>query len=105
MNIMKDTYTALRNAKLIKSGRQFSSIYVLRNANWFAYQKHNESDFSLASAIDCLRSVRKQIQRIEALNEVQTRALQAIEDRLSEFVQAITGLAMISGASSTSTVL
>jgi len=105
MKIMNDTYTELRNAKLIKSGRQFSSTYVLRNANWFAYQKHNGRDFSLGAAIDCLRSVRKQMQRTEALNEVQTRALEAIEDRLSEFVQAITGLAMISRTSSTSTVL
>jgi hypothetical protein len=68
MNIMTDTYTALRNAKMIKSGRQFSSTYVLRNANWFAYQKHNDRDFSLGAAIDCLRSVRKQLGREEALN-------------------------------------
>jgi hypothetical protein len=105
MNIMNDTYTELRNAKMIKSGRQFSSTYVLRNANWFAYQKHNGRDFSLASAIDCLRSVRKQLGREAALSDVQTRALRTIEDRLSEFVQAITGLKLISGTSSTSTVL
>ena len=105
MNIMNHTYTALRNAEMIKSGRQFSITYVLRNANWFAYQKHNHRDFSLASAIDCLRSVRKQFGREAALSEVQTRALQAIEDRLSEFVQAITGLAMNSRTSPTSTVL
>lgn len=105
MNIMNDTYAALRNAKLIKSGRQFSCTYVLRNPNWFAYQKHNGRDFSLTAAIDCRRSVRKQLEREAALNEVQTRALTAIEDRLSEFVQAITGLGMISGTSSNSTVL
>jgi hypothetical protein len=105
MNIMNDTYTALRNAKMIKSGRQFSITYVLRNANWFAYQKHNGRDFSLGAAIDCLRSVRKQLKREAALNEVQTQALQAIEDQLSEFVQAITGLEMISRTSSTSTAL
>lgn len=88
MNIMTDTYTALRNAKMIKSGRQFSSTYVLRNANWFAYQKHNDRDFGLGAAIDCLRSVRKQMQRIEALNEVQTRVLQAIEDQLTAYLKS-----------------
>ncbi len=105
MNIMNDTYTALRNAKMIKSGRQFSITYVLRNANWFAYQKHNHRDFSLTAALDCLRSVRKQLGREAALNEVQTRALQAIEVQLSGFIQTITGLPMISRTSPTSTVL
>lgn len=105
MNIMNDTYTALRNAKLIKSGRQFSSTYVLRNGNWFAYQKHNHRDFSLGASIDCLSSVRKQLGREAALNEVQTRALHAIEVQLSDFIQTITGLPMISRTFSTSTVL
>ena len=105
MNIMNDTYTALGNAKMIKSVRQFSITYVLRNANWFAYQTHNSRDFSLGAAIDCLRSVRKQLERKAALSDVQMRALQAIEDRLSEFIQAITSLEMISRTYSTSTVL
>ena len=88
MNIMNDTYTALRNAKLIKSGRQFSITYVNRNANWFAYQKHNGRDFSLVAAIDCLRSIRLRTQREEALNGVQTRALQAIENQLTAYLKS-----------------
>ena len=92
---MNDTYTELRNAKLIKSGRQFSSTYVLRNANWFAYQKHNGRDFSLAAAIDCLRSVRKRMQRTEALNEVQAEALQAIEDQLTAYLRSTFNLGVV----------
>ncbi len=95
MNIMNDTYTALRNAKLIKSGRQFSTTYVLRNANWFAYQKHNGRDFSLASAIDCLRSARKQLERETALNEVQMPALQAIEDQLTAYLRSTFNLGVV----------
>lgn len=95
MNIMNDTYAALRNAKLIKSGRQFSSTYVLRNANWFAYQKHNHRDFSLGAAIDCLRFVRKQMQRTETLNEVQVRALRAIEDQLTAYLKLTFDLGVV----------
>jgi hypothetical protein len=98
MNIMNDTYTALRNAKMIRSGRQFSSTYVLRNANWFAYQKHNSRDFSLGAAIDCLRSVRKQIERQSALNEVQTRVLQAIEDQLTAYLKSKFNLRVVKKA-------
>lgn len=97
MNIMNDTYTALRNAKMIKSGRQFSITYVLRNANWFAYQKHNVRDFSLAAAIDCLRSVRKQLERQSALSEVQQVVLRKINDTLSAYINHRAGFVVASG--------
>jgi len=93
MNIMNDTYTALRNAKLIKSARQFSSTYVLRNANWFAYQKHNGRDFSLTSATDCLRSIRKQLEREAALNDAQT--LRDIDTQLTAYLKSTFNLGVV----------
>ena len=62
----------------------FSREYVGKNQNWFAYQAHMKRDFPLAASSQCLRSIRLQKQRNEALDLVQLCALREAESLLLE---------------------
>ena len=82
MTHIEQTYRILRQAGLTTTRQAFSREYVGKNQNWFAYQAHMKRDFSIAGAINCLRSIRFQKQRDTALDLAQLRALREAEDVL-----------------------
>lgn len=84
MTHIEQTYRILRQAGLTTTRQAFSREYVGKNQNWFAYQAHMKRDFSIAGAINCLRSIRFQKQRDAALDLVQLCALREAEDVLLE---------------------
>ena len=84
MTHIEQTYRILRQAGLTTTRQAFSREYVGKNQNWFAYQAHMKRDFSIAGAINCLRSIRFQKQRDAALDRVQLCALRDAEDVLLE---------------------
>jgi hypothetical protein len=84
MTHIEQTYRILRQAGLTTTRQAFSREYVGKNQNWFAYQAHMKRDFSIAGAINCLRSIRFQKQRDTALDLVQLCALREAEGVLLE---------------------
>ena len=84
MTLIENTYQTLKLANLTTTGEAFSKDYVGRNSNWFAWQRHARRDFSVTAAVQCLRSVRLQRQRAEALSIVQLQALMIAEQGLRE---------------------
>ena len=84
MTHIEQTYRILRQAGLTTTRQAFSREYVGKNQNWFAYQAHMKRDFSIAGAINCLRSIRFQKQRDAALDVVQICALGEAEGLLLE---------------------
>ena len=84
MTLIEDTYQTLKKAKLTTTREAFSSDYICRSRNWFAWQRHVGRDFSIAAAVQCLRSIRLRRQRVSALNIVQLQALATAEQGLRE---------------------
>lgn len=84
MTHIEQTYRILRQAGLTTTRQAFSREYVGKNQNWFAYQAHMKRDFSIAGAINCLRSIRFQKQRDAALDIEQLCALREAEGLLLE---------------------
>jgi hypothetical protein len=84
MTLTEHIYQILKQAELTTTREAFSRDYVGRGRNWFAWQRHRGRDFSLITAIQCLRSIRFKQQREAALNPMQIRALQSAERHLLE---------------------
>lgn len=82
MTLLENTYHILKAAELTTTCEAFSRDYVAKSPNWFAWRRHAGRDFSLAAAIQCLRSIRLQRQRGLALNGLQIRALADLEYEL-----------------------
>jgi hypothetical protein len=82
MTLIECTYHILKQAQLTTTREAFSREYVGRSRSWFAYTAHMKRDFSPAAAIQCLRSIRCQLERDTALNGDQKRALAAAECEL-----------------------
>ena len=74
MTLLENTYRQLSNAGLVNCAARFSSDYLGKNKNWFAYQKHTGRDFSIDAAVKCLRSIRAQ-QLKPKLTKAQQHAL------------------------------
>ncbi|WP_189543022.1 hypothetical protein [Novosphingobium arvoryzae] len=83
-SLIEHIYLILRNAKLTTTRQAFSQEYVGKNQNWSAYQAHMKRDFSIAGAINCLRSIRLCKERDAALDLVQLCALREAEALLLE---------------------
>lgn len=81
MTLLANTYRQLRNAGLVDSAEAFSSTYLNKSKNWYAYQKHTRRDFSVDAAIQCLRGIRSQ-KRIHAVSTAQHQLLDKIEQQL-----------------------
>lgn len=62
MTLLEQTYRQLRDAGLVSSTAGFSRQYLGRNRNWYAWQKHAGREMGVAAAVQCLRSVRAQLQ-------------------------------------------
>ena len=78
MTLLEQTYRGLRDAGLVGTAEAFSTNYLGKNKNWYAWQKHAGRDFSVAAAVQCLRSLRIR-QAAPALEGMQGRALAAAE--------------------------
>ena len=78
MTLLENTYRQLSSAGLVHCAAGFSSDYLGKNKNWFAYQKHSKRDFSIDAAVQCLRSIRDQ-QQAQELTQAQQQALRTAE--------------------------
>ena len=81
MTLLETTYTNLHSVGLVACAEAFSADYLGKNRNWYAFQKHAGRDFSLAAAIQCLRSVRL-TQHSAQLPQQQHATLQQLEQQL-----------------------
>ena len=59
LSILKQTIQILHNAQLLEGYEHFSTHYAQRNAGWLSYQLHKDRDFTVETAINVLRYVRK----------------------------------------------
>jgi len=87
MTLLENTYRQLSNAGLVNCAARFSSDYLGKNSNWYAYQKHSKRDFSIDAAVQCLRSIRAQ-QLKPKLTQAQQNALAATEFELLAHLSA-----------------
>lgn len=85
MTLLETTYTQLKSAGLVQSAEAFSSNYLNKNHNWYAYQKHTGRDYSVSAAIECLLSIRSQ-QCSNELTAAQLTALQQLEKQLAAYL-------------------
>lgn len=83
-SLINHIYRILYKAELTTTRQAFSREYVGKNPNWSAYQTHMKRDFSIAGAINCLRSIRLRKERDAALDLVQLSALREAETLLLE---------------------
>lgn len=81
MTLLERTYTQLRKMGLTANAETFSIDYLGKNKNWFACQKHAQRDFSVSSALQCLRVIRSN-QVTSALSKAQRAALKSAEQAL-----------------------
>lgn len=81
MTLLEHTYRQLRDAGLVSSTTGFSTQYLHRNRNWYAWQKHAGRDMGAAAAVQCLRSIRAQL-KAPTLDSTQRQALAAAENVL-----------------------
>ena len=81
MTLLERTYTGLRAAGLTHCAEAFSRDYLGKNKNWYAFQTHTGRDFSVAAAVQCLRSLRSR-QTVPGIKGAQRRALAAAERAL-----------------------
>lgn len=82
MTLLERTYTGLRDAGLVSCAEAFSRDYLGKNKNWYAFQTHTGREFSVAAAVQCLRSIR-QTKRANTISNTQRQALTLLEERLS----------------------
>jgi hypothetical protein len=81
MTLLEHTYMQLHSVGLVRSTAGFSTQYLHRNRNWYAWQVHTGRDMSAAAAVQCLRSVRAQLKAC-SINSTQRQALAAAENVL-----------------------
>lgn len=81
MTLLETTYSHLRQAGLVSCAEAFSTDYLAKNKNWYAFQTHSERDFSVGAAVQCLRSIRIN-KALAGLDTQQQAALDAAEREL-----------------------
>ena len=86
MTLLEQTYRQLHSAGLVHSTAGFSRQYLGRNRNWYAWQKHAGRDIGAAAAVQCLRSIRAQLQ-LPSVNSTQRSALETTETVLLGHLQ------------------
>lgn len=87
MTLLEQTYRQLRDIGLVKTGEDFSTQYLGRNKNWYAWQRHAGRELSAAAAVNCLRAVRAQL-ATPLLATAQQHALKETAEQLLEHLQA-----------------
>lgn len=83
MTLLEQTYEHLSRAGLTSSAEAFSRDYLGKSRSWFAYQKHAGRDFSVAAAVQCLRSLRSRQAELEMGAEKQAALVEATDALLS----------------------
>jgi hypothetical protein len=78
MTLLENTYRQLNSAGLVHCAAGFSSDYLGKNKNWYAFQTHSKRDFSIDAAVQCLRSIRDQ-QHTQELTQAQQQVLRTAE--------------------------
>mgnify|MGYP001765413923 CR=1 FL=1 len=81
MTLLEQTYRELRAAGLTQCAEEFSRDYLGKNKNWYAFQTHTGRDFSVAAAVQCLRSLRSRL-AAPGIEQAERRALEAAEQAL-----------------------
>lgn len=84
-NLLTEVFTTLRDAGLVRSAQAFSTDYLQRNENWYAYQRHAARNFSFGSAVACLQAVHKN-SNSPSHTPQQLVALQKAESELTSFL-------------------
>lgn len=92
MTLIERTYQTLKQAKLTTTREAFSRDYVGMSRNWFAWQRHMKRDFSLISAITCLRCIRARQDYSLPLNRTQRMALDTAERQILEHISESYGV-------------
>lgn len=87
MTLMEHTYKQLRDIGLVETGEFFSTHYLGRNKNWYAWQRHAGRDLSAAAAVNCLRAVRARLATPQLATE-QHHALASTAEQLLDYLQA-----------------
>jgi len=85
VTLLENTYWHLRNAELVNCAEAFSTNYLGKNKNWYAFQTHSERDFSVNAAVQCLRSIRAN-KALAGLDGRQQVALTAVERELLDYL-------------------
>lgn len=81
MTLLEQTYLRLKHAGLVSCAEAFSTAYLDKNKNWYAYQTHSARDFSVSAAVQCLRSIRSNLALVGA-DERKQAALYTAEREL-----------------------
>ena len=85
MTLVEQTYLGLHSVGLVKTREAFSTQYLGKNPNWYSYQTHMHRDFSIAAAVECLRTL-KQHEHAAALDNHQTQFIRKITQQLDAFL-------------------
>lgn len=86
MTLLEKTFRQLHEHGLVETAEHFSTEYLGRNRNWYAWQRHAGRDISAGAAISCLRTVRTQLS-LRALASDQRRALAATAEQLLTYLK------------------
>ena len=87
MTLLETTYKQLHSIGLVACAEAFSADYLGKNRNWYAFQKYAGRDFSVAAAIQCLRSVRLKQRNAQVPTQQQLTLLQ-LEQQLLDHLTA-----------------
>lgn len=94
MNLLTHLFTALLNAGLVRSAQAFSTEYLQRNPNWYAYQKHTGRDISSGAAIACVRCARAKLS-IASITIAQASVLRQLQAELLDYLAQQHGIAEV----------
>lgn len=96
MTLLEQTYRRLRELGLVTTGEAFSTRYLGRNKNWYAWQRHAGRDFGVLALAHCIRALQPLTQQPE-IDPGQRADLQALADVLKHKLAADFGLATLQG--------
>lgn len=88
MTLIETTYQSLKQAKLTTTREAFSRDFVKRSRSWYSYTTHVHRDFSVAAAIDCLRSIHEIQAQGDELTPYQQQTLTSVENKLKTLLSA-----------------
>ena len=83
--LLEEVFQTLKQAGIVRSAQAFSTDYLQRNANWYAYQKHTGRDFSVGTAVACMQSLRASSAGM-TLTPAQAFELQALQKALLNYL-------------------
>lgn len=88
MTLLEQTYTTLKQAQLTDNAEQFSTCYLGKSKNWYAVQRHVRRDFSIASAIACVKKIRSLSHNTLPLTDEQMAIAYTTEVQLMAYLRS-----------------